>query len=65
MTSIPVASSFLAGSILSLLMPTLMFIGLTVWYVTFVRRVPDTTDESKTEASDGAPADSVAPQSKG
>jgi hypothetical protein len=64
MTSIPIASSFLAGSILSLLMPTLMFIGLTVWYVKFVKRVPDTKDGGTTEPPAGAPPDAAAPQSQ-
>jgi hypothetical protein len=40
----PLASSFLAGSILSLLLPVLLFIALVVWYVRFVRAVPDTAD---------------------
>jgi hypothetical protein len=48
------ASSFLAGSILSLLLPTLMFLGLVVWYVKFVRAVPDTAEGS--EAKDAAQA---------
>jgi hypothetical protein len=36
------ASSFLAGSILSLLIPTLLLIALVVWYVKFIQRVPET-----------------------
>jgi hypothetical protein len=47
---IPVAT-FLAGSLLSLLIPLCLFIALTVWYVKFVRRVPDTTDASEPGAT--------------
>ena len=43
MASIPIAS-FLAGSLLTLLLPIAMFLGLAVWYVWFVRRVPETPD---------------------
>jgi hypothetical protein len=64
MTSIPVASSFLAGSILSLLLPVLIFLALLVWYLKFIRRVPDTVDGSKAEAAGGAPADVAPPQSE-
>lgn len=41
MPSIPIAT-FLAGSLLSLLLPTLLLIALVVWYWMFIRRVPDT-----------------------
>jgi hypothetical protein len=64
MTSIPVASSFLAGSILSLLLPTLIFLGLLVWYLKVVKRVPDTVDGSTAEGAGGAPADVAPPQSE-
>ena len=36
---IPIADSFLAGSILSLLMPVLLLIGLVTWYLVAVRHV--------------------------
>ena len=40
MPLIPLANNFLAGSLLSLLMPTLVLIAITVWYVLVVRRLP-------------------------
>jgi hypothetical protein len=43
MASIPVAS-FLAGSLLTLLLPLGMFVALAGWYVWFVKRVPETAD---------------------
>lgn len=41
----PVIASFLAGSLLSLLLPTIMLILLVVWYMAFLRRVPEPTDD--------------------
>ena len=52
MTLMPIAS-FLAGSLLSLLLPTLLLIALVVWYVKFARRVPD-TDEADVPPSPAA-----------
>ena len=60
MTSIPVASSFLAGSLLSLLLPVLIFLALLVWYLRFIKGVPDTVAESQAEPP-GAPSADVAP----
>lgn len=34
------ADNFLAGSLLTLLMPTLLLCAIAVWYVVAVRRVP-------------------------
>ena len=50
MTSIPIAS-FLAGSLISLLFPILLLIGLGIWYVIAVRRrfAGDPADPSKTD----------------
>jgi hypothetical protein len=45
---LPVAS-FLAGSLLTLLLPTGLLIALAVWYLMFLRRVPETTDTDKPE----------------
>jgi hypothetical protein len=42
---VPIAA-FLAGSLLSLLLPTLLLIALVVWYWLFIRRVPEPTDGS-------------------
>jgi hypothetical protein len=53
MASIPVAS-FLAGSLLTLLLPVGMFVALAGWYVWFVRRVPETADVHE-------PVDAAAP----
>jgi hypothetical protein len=39
-TFIPIAS-FLAGALLSLLLPTLLLIALIVWYWLFLRGAPD------------------------
>jgi hypothetical protein len=65
---ITLASSFLAGSILSLVMLTLIFIGLVIWYVKFVRTVPDTAEGSEARNAmqavgpvEGAPADAASP----
>ena len=55
MPAIPVAT-FLAGSLLSLLLPVCLLIALTVWYVWFVRRVPETTD-GRDPGSPPRPAD--------
>jgi hypothetical protein len=56
-------ATFLEGSLLSLLLPTLL-IALTVWYVMFVRRVPESTEggepaqpESPTNPPESAPPD--------
>lgn len=46
MPLIPIAT-FLAGSLLSLLLPVGLLIALVVWYWLFSVRVPDTADRSK------------------
>ena len=38
--------NFLAGSLLTLLMPTLLLIALVVWYLIAIRRVPKDTPDS-------------------
>ncbi|HTX46063.1 MAG TPA: hypothetical protein VMD48_07295 [Solirubrobacteraceae bacterium] len=43
MTLIPLAS-FLAGSLLSLLLPGCVFLAVVFWYLRFVRTVPETPD---------------------
>jgi hypothetical protein len=50
MPSIPIAS-FLAGSLESLLFPTLLLIALLVWFVVVLRRrfVGDPVDPSRTD----------------
>lgn len=43
MPLLPVAA-FLAGALLSLLVPVGLLIALSLWYMLFVRRVPETTE---------------------
>ncbi len=40
------ADDFLAGSLLSLLLPVCLLIAIAVWYVAFARRAPDTHPSS-------------------
>jgi hypothetical protein len=47
---VPIAT-FLAGSLLTLLLPTIMLTALVVWYIHFLRRVP----EPVSEPTDGSP----------
>ncbi len=48
MPSILFADNFLAGSLLSLLMPVCLLIAIALWYVRFARRAPDTSPASAT-----------------
>lgn len=52
MALIPLAS-FLAGSLISLLIPIGVLIALVVWYVTSVLRVPEDTSEHAPHAGPG------------
>ncbi len=61
MPSIPIASSFLAGSLLSLLLPIALLIGLVIWYFRTIRNVPKDPPPTEvapitTEAGDSGPA---------
>lgn len=40
-------ATFLAGSLLTLLIPTIMLTALVVWYTMFIRRVPETEEGDK------------------
>jgi hypothetical protein len=40
------ADDFLAGSLLSLLLPVCLLIVIAIWYVHFARRAPDTHPSS-------------------
>jgi hypothetical protein len=40
MPPIPFADNFLAGSLISLLMPVILLISLVVWYMLSIKRVP-------------------------
>jgi cytochrome c oxidase assembly factor CtaG len=51
MPALPIAA-FLAGALLSLLLPALLLIALVVWYWAVVARVPGPSD-----ATDSNPAD--------
>ena len=43
----PLIATFLAGSLLSLLMPTILLTVLVVWYVRFIRRAPDSAKDAE------------------
>jgi len=40
MPLIPFADNFLAGSLISLLMPVILLVSLVVWYMLAIKRVP-------------------------
>jgi hypothetical protein len=46
MPPIPYADGFLAGSLLTLLVPIALLIAIVVWYARAVRHVPDDTPTS-------------------
>ena len=63
MPQIPFADNFLAGSLLSLLLPIGLLIAIAIWYVLAVKRVPQGTTKPlppPLPASD-LPAPSTAP----
>jgi cytoskeletal protein RodZ len=70
MPSIPFADNFLAGSILSLLMPVCLLIAIAIWYVLTARRLPEDTPASSPSlpppevvaAASPSPAESPQPQ---
>jgi len=64
MTSIPIASSFLAGSLLTILLPLAVFLSLVVWYLAFVKSVPETVDRSDVEPVATAPTAGAPPESE-
>lgn len=49
MTPLLFADNFLAGSLLTILMPTLLLIALAVWYWYAVKRVPEETPASSSQ----------------
>jgi hypothetical protein len=63
------ADDFLAGSLLSLLLPVCVLIAIAVWYVLFARRAPETHPASPTlppaemvaAAADHAPVEPAGP----
>jgi hypothetical protein len=46
MPPIPFADNFLASSLLTILMPTLLLTAIAIWYVLAVRRAPKDTPTS-------------------
>jgi hypothetical protein len=48
MPPVPFADNFLAGSLLTLLMPVGLLIAIAIWYVLAVKRVPEDTPTSST-----------------
>ena len=46
MPPIPFADNFLAGSLLTILLPLTLLIALAIWYVRVVRHVPEDTPVS-------------------
>ncbi len=53
MTVIPIAA-FLAGALLTLLLPVALLIALVVWYWVFSQRVPETTDQAGPDTATAA-----------
>jgi hypothetical protein len=46
MPPLPLADSFLAGSLLTILLPLGLLIAVAIWYVITVKRVPEDTPAS-------------------
>ena len=46
--AIPFADNFLAGSLLTLLMPVGLLIAIAIWYVLSVKRIPHTSERATT-----------------
>jgi hypothetical protein len=47
-------ADFLTGSLLTLLLPVALLIALVVWYLAFIRRVPETGEGKETAAAPAA-----------
>jgi len=60
MTSIPFADNFLAGSIISLVMPISLLIALAVWYTLTIKRIDESRPSSAPEpVSAEAPRETI------
>jgi len=46
MASLPIANNFLAGSILSLVLPIALLLALCLWYMLGLRRIPEPDPET-------------------
>jgi hypothetical protein len=57
----PLATNFLAGSIISLLLPVLLLIAIVVWYAVAIKRVPDA--KAKRPAKPGGAGTDAGPPS--
>jgi hypothetical protein len=60
MPTIPFADNFLAGSIISLLLPVGLLIVISVWYWRAVRRIPEDTDAPQPSLGATEPSASAA-----
>jgi hypothetical protein len=58
---IPTAT-FLAGALLSLLLPVGLLIALATWYVMFIRRLPETAEGQEPLPPDAVPG--ASPESR-
>ena len=58
---VPIAA-FLAGALLSLLLPALMLTALVVWYTVFIRRAPGPADGSEPATPAPDPGESPTPE---
>ena len=56
MLVIPFADNFLAGAILSLVLPTALLVAMVTWYHLQVRRVPRTKATPRGATPDNPPA---------
>lgn len=54
MASIPLASSFLAGSLLSILVPICVLIAIAVWHIHAIRSIPDNPTDTAPHAAGAA-----------
>ena len=54
MASVLFASSFLAGSLLTILVPICLLIALAIWYTRTIRGVPDNPIETAQHAAGAA-----------
>lgn len=46
-----IADGFLAGSLLTLLLPVALLLALVYWYLHFIRKVPETVEGKETAAA--------------
>lgn len=60
MPALPIAA-FLAGALLSLLLPTLLLIALVVWHFGVIARVPEPPEQTKEPSGGTADTASTPP----